>query len=151
MDSQGIDETDRIILQALLRDARTPVRSLASQARVSVGTVVNRIRHLEDSGIIKRYTISVDYEALGYDIVVITTLKIAKGKFPEVANELGKEKNIITIYDVTGEYDAVVISVFPSRSELDAFLKRVQSHSLIEKTHTVLVLKTTKESEITLL
>ncbi len=151
MDTHLADDTDRIILRELLRDARTPVRILAREANVSIGTVVNRIRHLENTGIIKGYKAIVDYEALGYKLVVATTLKIANGKYPEVTDKLREERNIITIYNVTGQYDAVLISIFLNMEELNDFLKRVQSHPFVENTHTVLVLKTTKESEINLL
>ena len=151
MHSHGVDTTDRIILQELLNDSRTPVRTLASKSGVSLGTVVNRIRHLEESGVIKRYTISVDYESLGYSFEAIISMKIAKGKYPEVAEELTEEQSVITIYDVTGEQDAIVIALFPSRDDLDQFLKRVQSHPLVEKTSTMLVLRTSKESELRLI
>ncbi|MHC1609229.1 MAG: Lrp/AsnC family transcriptional regulator [Candidatus Methanofastidiosia archaeon] len=151
MDAHLADDTDRIILRELLRDARTPVRILAREANVSIGTVVNRIRHLENTGIIKGYKAIVDYEALGYKLVVATTLKIANGKYPEVTDKLREERNIITIYNVTGQYDAVLISIFLNMEELNDFLKRVQSRPFVENTHTVLVLKTTKESEINLL
>ncbi|MHC1605548.1 MAG: Lrp/AsnC family transcriptional regulator [Candidatus Methanofastidiosia archaeon] len=147
MQKYTIDDTDKVILRELLKDSHTPVRNLASKANVAIGTIVNRIRQLEENGIIKNYKISIDYEKLGYDIVVITTMKIARGKYPKIAEKLRDEKNIISIYDITGEYDAILISVFHNRSELDHFLKRLQSHPLVEKTHTVLVLNTTKESE----
>jgi DNA-binding Lrp family transcriptional regulator len=145
------DAIDRIILEELMRDSRTPVRVLAEKAAVSVGTIVNRIRHLEDKGIIKGYTINVDYKALGQDIVVITRMKIAKGRYPEVAQELVPEKNIITLYNITGEYDAVMISRFKDREALDTFLKRIQSHPYVDKTNSVLVLKASKESQLNLL
>ncbi len=145
------DTIDRIILEELMRDSRTPVRVLAEKATVSVGTIVNRIRHIEDKGIIKGYTINVDYKALGQDIVVITRMKIAKGKYPEVAEELIPEKNIITLYNITGEYDAVMISQFKDREALDIFLKRIQSHPSVDKTNSVLVLKASKESQLNLL
>jgi len=145
------DSLDYLILRELTQDSRTPVRVLAEKAQVSVGTIVNRMRQLEDKGIIRGYTISIDYKALGYDLVVITRMKIAKGKYPEVAAEILGERNLVTLYNITGEYDAAMICHFRDREEFDAFLKRIQSHPHVDKTNSVLVLKASKESQFNLL
>ena len=50
------DSLDYLILRELTQDSRTPVRVLAEKAQVSVGTIVNRMRQLEDKGIIRGYT-----------------------------------------------------------------------------------------------
>jgi DNA-binding Lrp family transcriptional regulator len=61
-----LDEVDRRILYALMNDARTPTAaSLADRANVSGGTVRNRIRNLEDHGIVRGYTAHVDFERAG--------------------------------------------------------------------------------------
>jgi len=146
-----LDDTDKKIIQELIKDSRTPVRTIASKANVSLGTVSNRIKALEEEGIIKSFTISVDYDALGYQLKVMISVKITRGMYPELAEELMLEGNVITIYDVTGQYDAVLICVFSDRSDLDLFLKRLQSHPLVETTHTVLVLNVTKESQLSFL
>ena len=151
MPLHSLDETDKKILQELINDSRTPVRTIANKTNVSIGTVFNRIKHMEENGIIRAFTISVDYESLGFQITVMISIKIKNGKYPELANELAMEKNVITVYDVTGEYDGILISIFTNRQELDKFLKKLQSHPLIEDTHTVLVLNVTKESQLSYL
>lgn len=61
-----LDEVDRRILYALMRDARSPTAaSLAERTNVSGGTVRNRIQNLEDHGIIRGYTAHVDFERAG--------------------------------------------------------------------------------------
>ncbi len=52
-----IDDTDREILSILRADARTPVAVLAQKLRIARGTVQNRLRKLEDSGVITGYTV----------------------------------------------------------------------------------------------
>ncbi|HOP09553.1 MAG TPA: Lrp/AsnC family transcriptional regulator, partial [Candidatus Methanofastidiosa archaeon] len=94
---------------------------------------------------------SVDYDALGYHLSVMISLKIKRGMYPKLAEELSNEKEVITIYDVTGEFDGVLICVFAYRQELDKFLKKLQSHPLVEDTHTVLVLNKNKESHLSFL
>ncbi|MBP8147864.1 MAG: winged helix-turn-helix transcriptional regulator, partial [Acidovorax sp.] len=51
-----MDDTDREILSILRADARTPVAVLAQKLRIARGTVQNRLRKLEDSGVITGYT-----------------------------------------------------------------------------------------------
>ena len=55
-----IDDTDREILALLRADARTPVSTLAHQLRVSRGTVQNRLRKMEEGGVIVGYTVRLD-------------------------------------------------------------------------------------------
>jgi len=113
--------------------------------------VFNRIKHMEEAGIIKSFTVAVDFDALGYHLNVMISLKIKRGMYPQLAEELASEKEVITLYDVTGEYDGILICVFTHRGELDRFLKKLQSHKLVEDTHTVLILNKTKESSLSLI
>ena len=67
-----LDETDFKILDALLDDARLSSRQIADRVGVSVGTVLSRIKRMENEGIIKGYSAIVDHEKLGYELTVVT-------------------------------------------------------------------------------
>ena len=63
-----VDETSQKVLEEYLRDSRQSFREVARKIGISSGTVANRIKDLEEEGIIKKYTTQLDYEKLGYEL-----------------------------------------------------------------------------------
>lgn len=143
-----IDETDKKIINALIEDSRLSYRQIAKKAKISVVTVMNRVKRLEKEGIIKKYTALVDYEKLNYGFFVMTSIRISKGKELEVEQALTKYENVFAIYDVTGDFDIEVIAKFKNRIALDSFVKKIQTFEYVERLHTRLILNTIKEEPI---
>lgn len=140
-----LDETDVKILKSLTADARLSSRQVAKQCNVSVGTVLARMKKLENEGVIKGYSTLLDQEKLGYELTVVTEITVAKGRLLEVENEIARLPNVCCVYDVTGLIDAVIIAKFKNREELGKFTKRVLSLPYVERTNTHVVLTTIKE------
>jgi DNA-binding Lrp family transcriptional regulator len=143
MDLNG---TDQKILKGLLEDARFSSRQIAKNVGVSVGTVLSRIKKMEDEGLIKGYSVLIDHEKLGYELTVVTEITVSKGKLVETENEIAKISNVCSVYDVTGLTDAIIVAKFKSREELGHFTKRLLSLPYIERTNTHVVLATVKEN-----
>jgi len=141
----GLDETDFKILDVLLSDGRLSSRQIADRIGVSVGTVLSRIRRMENEGIIKGYSAVIDHEKLGYELTVVTEITVAKGKLLDVEREVAKIPNVCCVYDVTGLTDAIVVAKFRSRKDLSDFTKWLLSLPYVERTNTHLVLTTVKE------
>ena len=141
-----LDEIDFKILDALLDDARLSSRQIADRVGVSVGTVLSRIKRMENEGIIKGYSAIVDHERLGYELTVVTEITVAKGKLLDVEHEVAKIPNVCCVYDVTGLTDAIVVAKFKSRKDLSDFTKWLLSLPYVERTNTHLVLTTVKEN-----
>ena len=139
-----LDAVDTDILNALLENARLSYRQIAKKVNVSVATVMHRLKALE-KGVIKGYTLNLDYEKIGYDIEVIFQVRISKGKLFEVEQKIAHHPNVIAVYDITGDFDAVIIARFPSRREMDHFLKKLQTYTFVERTYTEVILNTIKE------
>jgi DNA-binding Lrp family transcriptional regulator len=140
-----LDQTDVKILRNLLVDARFSSRQIARKVGVSVGTVISKIRKMEQMGIIKGYSATLDHEKLGYELTVITEITVSKGKLLEMEKEIAKMPNVCAVYDVTGLTDAMVIAKFKSRKELSDFTKALLSMPFVERTNTHVVLTTVKE------
>ena len=145
-----IDATDKKILQILQVNARLSFREVAKKAQVSVVTVMHRVKALQEQRIITSYTILCDEEKLGYDIQAVINLRISKGKLFEVERSIAILPEVFALYDLTGEFDALIIAKFKSRKNLDAFLKRIQRFDFVERTQTSLVLNTIKEKPLAL-
>ena len=141
-----LSETDQKILKGLSEDARYSSRQIAKNVGVSVGTVLSRIKKMEDEGLIKGYSVLIDHEKLGYQLTVVTEITVSKGKLVETENEIAKISNVCSVYDVTGLTDAIIVAKFKSREELGHFTKRLLSLPYIERTNTHVVLTTVKEN-----
>ncbi len=140
-----LSDTDVKILQALLEDARFSSRQIAKKVGVSVGTVLSRIKKMEDDGLIKGYSVNMNHEKLGYELTVVMEVTVSKGRLIEMENEIAKIPNVCSVYDVTGLTDAFIIAKFKTREELGKFTKRLLALPYIERTNTHVVLTTVKE------
>jgi DNA-binding Lrp family transcriptional regulator len=141
-----LNETDQKILKNLLDDARFSSRQIAKNVGVSVGTVLSRIKKMEDDGLIKGYSVILDHEKLGYELTVVTEITVSKGRLTEMENEIAKISNVCGVYDVTGLTDAVIIAKFKNREGLGKFTKQLLALPYIERTNTHVALATVKEN-----
>ena len=145
-----LDETDRRILSVLQRDARTSMRKISEEVGVSLGTVSNRVHKLEEAGVIQGYTVLLDPEKIGWDLNVVIGLRIQKGRLIEIQEKIAKDPRVYGVYDVTGDFDSMVVARARDRSDLDELIKNVMSVDGVERSVTRLVLNTVKESPTTL-
>lgn len=140
-----LDETDVKILETLMFDARLSSRQIAKRCGVSVGTVLSRMKKLENEGIIAGYLPMLDHEKLGYELTVVSEVTVSKGRLLEMENEIARLPNVCCVYDVTGLIDALVVAKFKNREELGNFTKRLLALPFVERTNTHVVLTTIKE------
>ena len=78
---------------------------------------------LEHEGVILGYMPIVDSAKMGYALTAIIMIQIEGGHILEVENEIAKETNVFSVYDITGEYDAVVFAKFQDNPISKRFLK----------------------------
>jgi DNA-binding Lrp family transcriptional regulator len=140
-----LDTTDRALLAALLEDARISQRGLAKRVGVAQGTITNRLRRLEEMGIIKGYTVLLDAESIGWTMTVITGLRIQKGSMIDVQKQIAADPRVFAVYDVTGDYDSMVLARVRGRKDLDDLTKTVFTLKGVQRSFTQVVLNTVKE------
>ncbi|MEE3309964.1 MAG: Lrp/AsnC family transcriptional regulator [Candidatus Thermoplasmatota archaeon] len=145
-----IDDTDRRILAVLLADARTSMRSIAEEVGVALGTVSNRVKRMEEMGVIHGYEVRVDAEKVGWTMTVLCGLRIEKGRLMEVQRRIAEDSRVFGIYDVTGEFDSMVLARVRDRAHLDDLSKTVLSSEGIIRTVTHVVLNTVKQNGVQL-
>ena len=141
-----LNETDKKILKNLLDDARFSSRQIAKNVGVSVGTVLSRIKRMEENGLIKGYSAILDHEKLGYELTVVTEITVSKGRLVEMESEIAKMPGVCGVYDVTGLTDAIIIAKFKSREDLGKFTKHLLALPYVERTNTHVVLAAVKEN-----
>ena len=142
-----LDELDVAILRRLNTDARKSFRDIARELKVSISTISNRVKRLEQEGIIVGYIPVLDEKKLGYDVLAVIGIRISKGKLLEVQRKIGREDKVVDVYDVTGEYDSVIIARFKNTKELDALIKRLVAMENVERTYTQVVLNVVKQEK----
>ena len=148
-----IDDVDRKMIKIFHEDGRKSYRSIAKQLDISIGTVHNRIEKLLKSGIIKRFSPIIDHEKLGYSLTTIIGVKVKGGVLRNWEDRTAYHKNVLCMYDVTGEFDAILITRFKDTKELDNFIKSLLKEADVQRTYTQTVLNIVKEdlNEISML
>ncbi len=141
----ALDEIDRKLLAQLLINSNRSNRELAKAIGVSAATVINHVQRLESAGVITDYSVMVDFERLGFELTVIMTVTVNRGKLIETQEDIAKLPYVCAVYDVTGQVDSIVIAKFRNRRELSQFPKDLLAMEYVERTNTHVVLNTVKE------
>jgi len=141
------ENLDRKLVNALLGDGRASLRSLAEDLDVSVTTVSNHLSDLEEDGIIRGYTPKVDYDALGYDVTAILQLKVEGSGLQEVTEELTEARQMVSVYEVTGDHDIIAVGKFTDTDDMNDAIKTLLNNPHIKESNTSVVLNAAKEHE----
>ncbi len=147
---QKIDDINLRLLNVLLQNSRLSAREIAQKVGVSAVTIIKRMQELEKNGIIKRYSVELDYEKIGYDVQATISLRISRGKLFEVERQIAVDPHVFAVYDTTGDFDSIVLAKFKNRKALDTFLKKIQTYDFVERTDTKLILNIIKERPVML-
>ena len=145
-----LDEIDKKIIKVLEDDARTSLRKISELVKVSLGTVSNRVKKMEKNGVIKGYSVILDPDQIGWELNVVIGLRIQKGRLIEIQEKIAKDSRVHGVYDVTGDFDSMVIARAKNRNVLDDLSKNVLSIDGVERSITHLVLNTVKEKTASL-
>jgi DNA-binding Lrp family transcriptional regulator len=141
------ENLDAKLVNALLGDGRASLRSLAEELDVSVTTVSNHLRDLEDQGVIEGYTPRVNYDALGYDVTAILQLKVEGSALPDITDQLRDQKQMTSVYEVTGDYDVIAIGKFRDTDGMNEQIKTLLTEADIRESNTSVVLNAAVENK----
>ena len=146
----AIDSVDREIIEALCEDARLSHRQLAQKVGVAQGTITNRLRKLESEGVISGYAPILNADSIGWGMTVMAGLCIEKGQIMDVQKHISADNRVFAVYDVTGDWDSMVLARVKNREDLDDLTKTVFTLKGISRSYTHVVLNTVKESGVML-
>jgi DNA-binding Lrp family transcriptional regulator len=143
--TKALDDLDMKIIMLLQDDSRLSFNKLAGKLGVSVGTAYNRVKALEERGIVKAYTVVLDSARLGFDLTALILIQADGKHLEEVEAEIAKATSVIAVYDITGDYDAAIVTKFKDRASLNDFVKNLLSAPNIKRTVTNVALNVIKE------
>jgi len=141
------ENLDAKLINALLGNGRASLRSLGEELDVSVTTVSNHLRDLEAEGVVNGYTPIVDYDALGYDVTAVIHLKVEGSALPEITDRLRTQKQMVSVYEVTGDYDIIAIGKFTDTDGMNEQIKELLTDVDIRESNTSVVLNAVTENE----
>jgi len=143
-----LDDIDKQILRILEEDARTPFSKIAKMLNLSESTIHIRIKRLKENGVIKGFYVDVDPEKIGYNVMAFVLIKADPKKYESILKTISEYKEVYEIFDVTGEYYALLKVRVKSREELAVVLDKIGNMEGVTSTYTMFVLRTVKEIKV---
>ena len=137
-----MDALDHSLLGLLRVDARTSVADLAKALQVSRATIGNRIKRLEQSGIIVGYTVRLRPDTQLDEIKAWMSIAVEGDRTPQVVRTLLGEPAVASLHDTNGRWDLLAELHAVSIAELSEILERVRTIKGIETTETSIHLQT---------
>lgn len=145
--SSYLDRVDREILKILQQDARISFSKIAKMLDMSESTIHMRIKRLREEGVLRGFYADIDPEKLGLRVSAFIMLKADPKMYQQVLDRLKSMKEVVEIYDVTGEYYALLKVMVSDNEKLAEVLDKIGRMEGVTDTYTMMVLRTIKESK----
>lgn len=126
--------SDLELLEALRDNSRTSFVKLAKKFGVTETAVRKRVKKLEDSGVIIRYTLDIDFRKLGMGMNALIGLDTAPESYIAVVDRLKRMKEVLRLRTSTGDHMLIVDGWFRDSDELTDFVKRLEKMEGVTRT-----------------
>lgn len=148
----SLDRIDLMILDALRDNGRITYQALSEHVGLSARPCLERVRRLEQKGVIRGYTALIEPAALGHDIIALAGISMrdpSAGTRQRLERALAANPAVTELQVVNGEYDYVARIVAPTLAAYEALTEAYIADSGfgIGRIHTTFVLKTLKDFE----
>jgi len=143
--SSGLDEIDRGLVGMLQQNARLTFKELGRAVHLSSTAAAERVRRLEDAGVIEGYTARVNPARCGYPVSTFIRLRTSADQYPRFLALAGELPEILECHHVTGDDSFLVTAVVASMEALESLIARI---SPFGETSTALVLSTPLKREV---
>ena len=135
-------DKDDELLGHLRLNAREPVASLARKLGLSRTTVQDRLKKLEEKGVIAGYAVKLGRQAKVGGMQALITLAIEPKRQIEVAKIIAKYPEIETLHTVSGKYDVVAIVKTPTSEDMDQLIDKIGLIPGVTEIETAVILST---------
>lgn len=129
MQEVKLDSVDVQLLYSLETNARISIADLARSLNMSAPSVSERLRRLEESGVIQGFTVKVDPKMLGYSLAFYIRIRPIPGKLSKVVSLIAEIEEIVECERITGD-DCFIAKVYlRSTEELERIINRLIPYS----------------------
>jgi len=132
------DDIDQLLIKALMEDSRRSLKALAHLSGLSAPSVSERLRRLEERGVLKGYTVDIDPRSFGYQLQAIVRIRPLPGQLQEVERQIIAIPEFTECDKVTGDDCFIARLHVRSMEQLDTLLDKLNSHA---ETNTAIVKK----------
>jgi len=145
----ALDRIDLSILEALRRSGRITYQALSERVGLSARPCLERVKRLEQKGVIRGYTALVEPSALGHDIIALASISMrdpSAAARQRLERAMMAHRAVVELQVVNGEYDYIARLVAPSLAAYEALTEAFLADPAfgIGRIHTTFVLKTLK-------
>ncbi|MCJ7443974.1 MAG: Lrp/AsnC family transcriptional regulator [Methanotrichaceae archaeon] len=141
-----IDEIDRSILRFLSENSRMSMQEMSRLSGIPDATIQFRLKRLKANGIIERFTIQVDPDAIGYSVMAVVLVQTEADKHDDTKVALTKLPQITEVYGVLGEYDLLIKVYSSSLEDLNALINdKIRTIEGIEDLLEIVVVERVKD------
>ena len=140
-----MDKLDYQILAELKKNARQTASEISKTIHLSVSTVIERIKKMEKSGLIRTYTVITDDHKFGNDITVLMEVGMEHPRYnDDFIRYINNAPNIVACYYLTGEFDFLLKICCRSSEHLEQIHNQIKDCAGVRLTKTHYVLRTVK-------
>ncbi|MCI6711511.1 MAG: Lrp/AsnC family transcriptional regulator [Anaerovoracaceae bacterium] len=140
-----MDLIDIKILEVLQENARVSISDLSKKVNLSLSAVSERLKKLENSKIISKYTVILEPKLMGKDLSVIISIGLeSTSDTQSFLDFVQSEPEILECHYITGEYDYMLKVTTTNTHTLEMIMNRIKSFNGIKRTQTNVILSTTK-------
>lgn len=147
---ERLDQADRHILRLLQEDGRITNADLARQVGLSPPSMLQRVRRLEQKGLIRGYTARLDPEKLGFSLQVLAMISLAMHQDQPIENFISQVEGVPEILEcshVSGDYDFLLKIVAKDMNDYERIVRdHLSKIKSVGKIHSCFVLRTNKSS-----
>ncbi|MEX1011908.1 MAG: Lrp/AsnC family transcriptional regulator [Balneolaceae bacterium] len=145
--SYQLDTTDAMILRHLQKHGRAQRNTIAEIVKLSVPSVSERMRKLEERGLIAEYTAILDARKFNFDITAFIFVEVdGSDNYPVFVNRVVGEPEVLECHSITGDGSHVLKVRTHNTETFEKFLSKVQSWSGVKRTRSNIVLSSFKET-----
>ena len=142
-----MDHIDAGIIRCLTQDARMNASQISQQVNLSVSAVIERMKKLEASGLIRGYTAVIDERMAGFGMQAMITIRLEHPKYnPEFARQMQAHECVMECFYITGDFDYMARISAGSTEELTKVLHDIKQIPGVSLTRTYVVLDNIKQS-----
>lgn len=140
-----MDSLDYKILCCLKENARENATNIGAKINLSTSAVIERIKKLEASGLIKQYTTIINQNVSGRELTAFISVRLEHPKFNETfCDVINQQEEIVECHYIAGDFDFILKVVTSSAQTLEERLNFIKSLNGVSLTRTSVVLSTNK-------
>jgi len=142
-----LDQVDRDILNILQKEGRSSASHIADKIGMSIPAVTDRIKKLQESGVIMGFTTMLDHRRVGLDVsAFITVISESSSHYSDVVRQANKTSEIVQCFTTTGNGSHVLLAITKNTHSLEKLLRIIQGWPGVMRTETQMILSSYKDN-----